>query len=321
MFFDGPFAPMCKLFISQRRALGVQCDAEYWLLRSFDNFCKNYDVQDYALTKEIAQAWFVRRPNEGENHRTSRIREMQRFAEFLRQQGFDSYIMRYTPPKHTKHTPYIFSHSEMSRIFEHLDQMEFSPWSPSKHLNFPLFYRMLYGCGLRVSEALNLLLCDVDVKTEVIHVRHGKNDNERLVPMSASLVRHCSEFISAAHSGHGLDHPFYFRKDGDTYTVSNIDKHFRDLLWEVGIPYRGKDLGPRVHDIRHTFVCHRLNQWASDNADLLTLLPVLSKYIGHVSMAGTEWYLRLTAEAYSEVRAKMDALTGCVFPEVRGELL
>lgn len=60
------------------------------------------------------------------------------------------------------------------------------------------------------------------------------------------------------------------------------------------------------HDLRHTFVCHRLNQWASNEVDLTAMLPILSKYLGHTSISATSWYLRLTAEAYPGIVYKMD---------------
>jgi hypothetical protein len=53
----------------------------------------------------------------------------------------------------------------------------------------------------------------------------------------------------------------------------------------------------------------------------MVMLPILSKYLGHTGVLSTQWYLRLTAEAYPEVTETMDALTDCVFPEIGGELL
>ena len=77
----------------------------------------------------------------------------------------------------------------------------------------------------------------------------------------------------------------------------------------------------RFHELSHTFVCHQLYRWAKEEVDLMVMLPVLSKYLGHTGVLSTQWYLRLTAEAYPEVTETMDSLTGCVFPEIGGELL
>lgn len=317
--FSGPFAQMCEMFVRQKRAMGIKYEGSIWNLRAFDNFAKDFNVQGYCITKELAYEWCKKRPNESEAHHAARIYEMQHLAEFLVQQGYESYAPRYKLRNVSAHTPYIFTVAEMNRIFKCLDCMEPSPCSPFKHLSFPLLYRTLYGCGLRISEALNLTVGDVDTKTAMLHIRHSKNDKERLVPMSDSLTRRCAEYSVKAHCGHEGEYPFFFNRDGEIYCVSNVEKHFRELLWNVNIPYCGRTLGPRVHDIRHTFACHRLNQWVRESVDLMAMLPVLSKYLGHENVAGTQWYLKLTAEAYPDITEKMNQLSGYVFPEVGGE--
>lgn len=60
--------------------------------------------------------------------------------------------------------------------------------------------------------------------------------------------------------------------------------------------------------------------WAKDNVDLTVMLPILSKYVGHTGVASTQYYLKLTAEAFPDVLDKMNELTGLVFPAVGGEL-
>jgi len=317
--FSGPFTTMCEMYVRQKRALGFKYEGGIWILRAFDNFSKDFDVQGFHITRELAYAWCQKRPNESNCYHSNRIYEMRKFAEFLVRQGYESYMPRLKLRKESGHTPYVFTVDEMSRIFKHLDQMTPSPCSSLKHLSFPLLYRMLYGCGLRISEALNLTLKDVDIQAGVIRINNGKNNKERLVPISGSLLRRCKQYISEVHHGHDGTHQLIFGRDGRPYCVSNIEKHFRDLMWDVDIPYCGRKLGPRVHDIRHTFVCHRLNQWVRENVDLMVMLPVLSKYLGHENVAGTQWYLKLTAEAYPDVTGKMNELTGYVFPEIGGE--
>lgn len=316
--FCGPFAPMLTEFVEQKRAVGHQYLAGYWVLRKFDSFSMNYTVENYNLTKEIVEAWGTKQPNESDIHWSNRILYLQHFSAFLLAQGHEGYISNVHRASRSQFKAYVFTQEEIKKIFDVADTMEFSPASPYKHLAFPLLYRMLYGCGFRISELLNLKLSDVDTEKGLIHVLHAKNDNERFVPMAATLNQRCKDFILTAHNGHASNHPFFFKRDGSPYTVSNIEKHFREVLWFAGIPYRGQKHGPRVHDIRHTFVCHRLNTWAKEKADLMVLLPVLSKYIGHTGVPSTQWYLKLTAEAFPDVLEAMEELTGQVFPEVGG---
>ena len=107
----------------------------------------------------------------------------------------------------------------------------------------------------------------------------------------------------------------------ERYCVSAIERNFRSVMWKAGIPYGGDLYGPRLHDLRHSFACHTLYSWVKNNEDLMTLLPILSKYLGHSGVMSTQWYLRLTAEFYPDVTEKINSYTGCVFPDIGGELI
>jgi len=301
-YFDGPFAPLCELFVTQKRAAGLQYNQQAMLLRMFDNFCKLYDIQNFTITEEIALAWCKQRPNEKEVSRHSRVSEMQRFSVFLTKQGYPSYLLAGLPKKGELHTPYIFSREEIGRIFQRLDKLEHTNTAPTRHLVFPLLIRILYGCGLRISEALALLKSDVNIEQGILHIRQGKNDRERIVPMSESLTDACRCYISAVHTNTACDAPFFYTKVRTAYTQSTITKQFKGFLWDVGIPYRGKDIGPRVHDLRHTFICHNIQRWAEQGIPIQRMLPILSKYVGHTAISATQWYLRLTPEIYPHLR-------------------
>ena len=318
--FSGPFAPMLDIYVKQKQALGYDYIGGYNALHVFDTFSKNFEVKNFELTKELVIAWGEKRPNESDANRSNRIMYLQHFATFLNAQGYKGYIAPPHKIKYSQHTAYVFTRDEIHNMFAVLDKMKYSPSSPYRHIAFPLLYRMLYGCGFRISELLNLTLKDVDLENGIVHIYDAKNGNERPVPMSQSLLRRCRDYANTVHTGHDGNHLFFFKKDGTGYCVSNIEKNFRELLWYAGIPYLGKELGPRVHDLRHTFICHRLNLWAKDNVDLTVMLPILSKYVGHTGVASTQYYLKLTAEAFPDVLDKMNKLTGHVFPEVGGEL-
>ena len=318
--FSGPFAPMLDLFVKQKQALGYEYVGGYNALHVFDTFSKNYAIKNYELTKDIVLDWAQKRPNENDTTRSMRIMYLQHFASFLNSQGYYGYLAPQQKYRYSQHTAYVFTEDEIRKFFSSLDEMTYSPCSPYRHLALPLLYRMLYGCGFRISELLNLTVGDVDSENGIVHIRDAKNGNERFVPMADSLFTRCRAYANEIHVNHDPNFPFFFKKDGSGYCVSNIEKHFREQLWLAGIPYLGKELGPRVHDLRHTFICHRLNQWAKDDVDLTAMLPILSKYVGHTGIASTQYYLKLTAEAFPDVLDRMDELTGYVFPEVGGDL-
>ena len=123
-FFTGPFAPLCEIFVAQRKAIGLKYEQQSRLLRQFDDFSKDFNVTDYAITEELALAWYKKRPNEKEVSRRSRIGEMQRFSVFLSVQGYPSYLLPAMPKRGNPHQPYIFTEDKLSRIFKRLDALQ-----------------------------------------------------------------------------------------------------------------------------------------------------------------------------------------------------
>ena len=316
--FTGPFAPMCEKFVTQKRMLGAEYTQQEKLLRRFDSFSNAFEVMPYIISEELASAWSCKFPNETDINRYNRVMEMLRFSKFLVDQGYPSFLTDSYPIKRSNHTPYIFTKDEIQRLFCVVDSLEPCLSVPHRHLVMPLLLRLLYACGLRISEALALTKADVDLEHGILHITRGKNGRERFVPMSVSLTKCCTDYAEETMKDAPSEAYFFSRMANKPYDRSGIGKAFRGFLWDAGIPYLGKERGPSIHDLRHTFVCHRLNQWASEGADLTAALPVLSKYLGHTSVMATAWYLRLTAEVYPEVIRTMDIYAATTLPRLPG---
>jgi integrase len=316
-FFIGPFAPMCELFVRQKRAVGFEYNGRERRLRQFDNFCKDYSIQNYEITEELVTAYCVRRPNENDNSRRDRVYIMRTFAEFLASQGYPSYVLPDTPKSGAAHTPYIFTTDELHRLFERIDSLEPTNFTTG-YLMFPLLFRILYGCGLRVSEALSLSKKDVNADIGILHINHGKNDRERIVPMSDSLLDMCRRFLAEVHLDTPEDMPLFYTKNRTAYSRHAIGRQLRNFLWDIGIPYQGKEIGPRIHDIRHTFICHNIQRWAEAGIPIHSKLPILSKYVGHATTNATQWYLRLTAEVYPHIRETCENELGGMYDNIPG---
>ena len=72
------------------------------------------------------------------------------------------------------------------------------------------------------------------------------------------------------------------------------------------IQHGGRGRGPRVHDFRHTFAVRGLEAWYLEGADLNAKLPVLSAYLGYLSMTGTQRYLQLTADLFPDLGKRLE---------------
>ena len=196
--------------------------------------------------------------------------------------------------------PYIFTHDEIKRIFEAADTL-YSEESALDNLFLQTIYRLLYATGMRVGEALNLNVDDVDLNNDIITVHNGKDNVSRLVPFLPSLHHWLERYKNEASVQAG-DH-FFRRKDGKKINQMRVRNNFLyKALPAAGInPARGNGYNIRVHDLRHTFACHSLDKAIKEGKDPFCVLPYLSTYMGHKDIKSTELYLRLTEEHFNEI--------------------
>jgi integrase len=180
----------------------------------------------------------------------------------------------------------------------------------------PALFRVLYGCGLRLGEALRLRVEDVDLTAGVLTIREAKFRKDRLVPLAASLQVYLQRY-HAEMGARSSDAIFFAAPHGRAYSTRTPYAMFRRMLRAAKIPHGGRGQGPRVHDLRHTFAVHRLEAWYREGADLSSKLPVLSTYLGHESIAGTQRYLQLTASLHPDLSTVLEQRYGNIIP--RGE--
>ena len=182
------------------------------------------------------------------------------------------------------------------------------------HIIFPAILRLLYGCGLRISEALTLKLNDVDLTAGIIVIQDSKNGNSRQTPLSESLRTFLAVYQTKMGTRIKPDGYFFPNAKGEQYSQRTTYDKFREILWQCRIPHTGK--GPRVHDIRHTFAVHTLNHWSMEGRDCYIPLPVLAAYLGHKNISATEKYLRLTAEVFPHILEQMQTINDVAIPGV-----
>jgi integrase/recombinase XerD len=301
-------------FVLERQALGYTFRKQAASLRRFDRFCIEVGHSQACLSKELAMKWAEKRPWESADAQSRRIRLVRMLARYMVRAGYVAYIY----PDHlgvgqpNKYNPYLFTEKELARFLNRVDRCPPANSSPYRHLVFPLLYRMLYGCGLRVSEALNLAVGDVNMEDGALTIRNGKFHKDRLVPMSSSLVARCRTYSEAIRPVKHPEQPFFPAAHGGRYSEKSIYDYFRRFIWEAGISHGGRGKGPRVHDLRHTFAVHCLKRWVRSTVDLTVALPYLSTYLGHAGLKGTQRYLRLTAELYPDIVKAMDERFGHV---------
>lgn len=316
------FGTYMQDFISQKQALGFKYNAAIETLNLFDSFCIESGITEPVITEELYTSWCQKRDVENETTHYMRIEYVRQFSLFLYNNGSPSLSTFHQLPKKSKaFIPYIFSENEINRFMKAVDELNKQPYpqSPVRHLVQPVLFRFLYGCGLRVNEALNLKTDDVDLNAGSALIRNAKGGKDRMVVMSDSLLDVCRTYRSNDLIQGFISEYFFPARDHGYYDSSTIYNDFRKYLKKSGIPHRGRGNGPRLHDFRHTFAVHVLSSWTKEGKDVYVCLPILQRYLGHKRITATEKYLRLVPESYNQVTGIFTDKFGDVFPEVNHE--
>lgn len=308
-------------FIAEKRSLGYRFDKAERGLKRFDVFVSQQSVTECRLTKQLVLDWAVRQPHETVATQSGRISLLRGLAEYMSRMGYVAYVYPrgMVEVERYAYVPYLFSNDELKRMFEICDRYPPSESSPDRHLILPILLRMLYGCGLRISEALHLTIQDVNLEEGQLVIRNTKFNKERIVPMADSLVKRCLTYVERVGLGKRGNRYFFPSPYGGHYNESTIYHLFRGILRQAGITHMGRGRGPRVHDVRHTHAVHCLRNWVLEGKDLNNYLPYLSAYLGHEDLRGSQRYLRLTADLYPDITKKIEQICASMIPEVEND--
>ena len=213
------------------------------------------------------------------------------------------------PQRPQPFVPYIYTHEELRRLLAAALIYQKRQGKLEPHM-VQMLLLLLYGAGLRLSEALSLRLADVDMKQAVLTVRDSKFFTSRLVPLDISLNEMlCQYALRRQQAGYSQadDAPFFVKRNGQSLNIHIIESVFRRIRQKAGISRTdGARYQPRLHDLRHTFAVHRLTSWYQEGKDVQRLLPQLSIYLGHRYLAATSVYLTMTSELLSQAAQRFE---------------
>jgi integrase/recombinase XerD len=316
--FHSPLADLITGFIQEKRACGCRYERDCQELERLDRFLCDVGLKTQKLPRHIVDQWTAKRAHEKLSNQKLRIIRIRQLAIYLRKKDVDAYIPEATktPVNHLDFTPYIFNREELRKILAAADALAPDRRTPMRHLIMPEIFRLLYCCGMRISEVLRLTFADVDLAAGILTVRQGKFNIDRLVPLAPSMTARLQKYTTVMDQSEPSE-IFFPSPRGGPYSKETVYDIFRSLLRHCGIPHGGRGKGPRLHDIRHAFAVHRLERWYREGADLGAKLPILATYMGHKNLISTQWYLRLTPEIFPDVVKRLEAFTGHVIPRRR----
>jgi site-specific recombinase XerD len=294
-------------FVAHKRGLGMKYLTEERLLR---HFCRAMGGVSVSSVSPAMVAEYLC-PN-GRHTRISDIRYYV-LGVYFRYAIARRHITRSPLPSRMRSkpqilVPHIYSRDELALLL----RVASEPYPRKAHIEPYMMHAVIalvYGAGLRISEAMALTLGDVDDARSLLCIRDTKFYKTRLVPLGDDVAAAFKTFLarrSACYSS-APTAPVFMFKEHRPLTAHAVQSLFRRICRRAGL---GTDASqgspPRVHDLRHSAAVHRLIAWYRNGEDVHVLLPQLATYLGHKDLSSTQRYLQLTPDLLAEVSQRFE---------------
>lgn len=210
------------------------------------------------------------------------------------------------PANHQSLRPHILSESDIARLLDATRSLQPSANSPLRSEDLHIGILLLFTAGLRRSELLHLTLGDINSEEGTLLIRSTKFHKSRILPLSPSVNAELAAYLAFRNERRfpmATNSPLIWNRwgspEGRGYTGTGFAHNWRLLCSALQIvTCKGKP--PRIHDMRHSFAINTLRQCYIRGQDAQAMLPVLSTYMEHVSVASTHHYLSFVEKIRSE---------------------
>jgi len=283
-----------ETYLAVRRAVGFTLSNTEYLLRSFADFAAGR--KEAHIRTATAIDWASQAKSVAQRH--TRHRTICRFAQYLRVED----LRHELPPanhfgyRKTRRVPHIYTRDEINALVLAATRL------PSSDSLLPKTYAalisLLAATGLRIAEALHLLV--TDITSDGLLIRKTEFQKTRLVPLHATAVTGLGQYlIHRQEAKRGGDHVFV-SDEGQPLVYWKVHSVFRTLLKSAGIkPSGGR--WPRIHELRHTLAVRALESSPTGRQRIGQHMLALATYLGHVNINATYWYLETTPELLLDI--------------------
>jgi len=318
--FTSFMANVIEDFIDYKHSCGLKYYSEVNILEQFDRHCLQNKREVINLDRELVMSFLEKRENERITNVANKATVIRGLGKYLiNVKKMDNVFLVPTISTRGQETyiPYVFNKKEISKILYH--SRNYISHTPNVLPNIrnivSCTFTMLYCTGMRNSEVINLKLKDVDFEKNLIYINEAKNDNKRIVTISESLKKECLRYLEESKK-YSLSNIYFFDtgidKNQGRLHEDILYRYFRELLKKCEISHKGRGVGPRLHDLRHSFCVHSLKQLSGLEGDINSYIYHLSIFLGHKSIYETQKYLWLTSELFEDTLSKTEEYTSFI---------
>ncbi|NMA50824.1 MAG: tyrosine-type recombinase/integrase [Mollicutes bacterium] len=226
----------------------------------------NEDISKYIYTKCLDKSYSF------QNQLVNAIKLM------VKINNLNIIIDKLERPKAKKELPIVLSKEDIQNLLNTI-----------KNLKHKTILSIIYSAGLRVSEAVNLELKDIDSNRMLINIRGGKGKKDRLVMLSPKILELLREYYKIYKPSKYL---FEGEKE-EKYSVRSIQSIFSKAKKEANIKLKAS-----VHTLRHSYATHLLEAG--------TDLRYIQELLGHSSSKTTEIYTHVSTKSIQKIKSPFD---------------
>lgn len=305
-------------YMQLNRALGRNYITEACTLRSLDTFIANYYPQAKDLTAEMFDRWCVTLNHLSSTTRRSRMLHVRKFCLYRCRSHPHSFIpdILTFPAKRQPPPPYIFSETDIARILSATQYLSSTTHSPIRSQTFYIAILLLHTTGLRRGELLRLRLGNYNLIEKTLLIQETKFHKSRIIPLHSSVAAEVESFLALRLKNNlptdvtsSLIWNRFGGPEGKNYTGTVFRTTWCALCAALGI-FTKTGRTPRIHDLRHSFAINVLNRWYQTGENVQVKLPMLSTYMGHISIDSTSYYLPFIDSIRSEASMRFQQSYG-----------
>lgn len=302
--FKSAFKQELNDFVLYKRSLGFAYQKEILRLKYIDNILFTLNLKNKKINKDTFLE-LTKRKNMQEANYARQYGVIKDFCKFLIANNFKD--IYYEDKKFhiiNNYKPVIFSYEEIILLFATMDNqknLQTNKKFYNLYYTYSIFFRLLYACGLRISEGIKIKIEDINFDENTIQIIDSKRHISRIVMFSDSLKSCLEDYIREVNIKTGL----LFKNSRNTELCKDqLRKYYRRIIEISELNEKSK-----IHNLRHVFCNNAFNQMLEKGYDENVVIVYLHKYMGHKTITETEYYLHFTDYNKQKIISNNDSLS------------
>ncbi len=300
--FASQLGPVMRDYVVLKQSLGFRYRTQELQLLRLDRFLQEHSDLATRPVAEIINEWARENPTPEhllECILTGRIlaRALQRTNPAVITPRMDRRLNHQV--RRRQRRPHIYSESDVSLLLTAALSFP-SPRTPERPRMLYTMIVLGYCVGLRFGEIVRLTLGDIDLTDQTIEIRETKFFKSRRLPVTATVNKAIADYLEARRlSGAPTESSaplFWYTRRARGYRYPTVHALLVQVIRRAGLKRDPGKVGPRIHDMRHSFVVNRILAWYREGINPQERLPYLFTYLGHKDLHSTLTYITITQE-------------------------